>query len=671
MSRKSRLLRISLAVLLLLVFIGYFTFQTVFFSPFESGLGVDVSGLVPRDVDVFVARANLSDEFDGFPRLRIAGDLEENATFQTWANSPEGQALVADLGYDELMATIRKELAQLPGGVDPVDLFGGDDLAVAANLKGRSFAESDWAAYGTLSSTGKLGIELLSFPSWIGLEEQGILVDEGDGFVTLSGGTLPRPISIARILDVGIVSSSAELVQEALALEAKSFQDSMLASGTYADKIQRAERSPEMDEVEVFVNARALSEMYQLSGAWPDPNSQDFLPSFTSKFFQMGIINRIVGVLGLDDGLNLDLNAQLSSELMTALQTRVYRQRAISAEELVNRYSVFAPEDTSLFVYMKCDIGDFLTAVFDSIEPATRGLIEERFQAQGKYRNLAALIEEIDSALLDHFVFILRDNDYPEEEAAKQYHNGRPVPAFAVICWLSDGGKKKIDELRSDVGRMGSQIGLQGLEPGQSGFYGNSIGGHDFNEYWSPNIDGTGVITAGTTSEHLIITNTVQGFNHVHKTWTQGAPQFPRLSERSDFMALTRSASHGANLAVWIDPSSTRKIFAKQTRQWAEDSLEVDWAFERQRVEDKLLREEYDGKAKAALNDLELGDFEKTVDDRIDEIDRDVRRTQLPLALEKYERQLEYFSAVRAALLMISADPKELDVTVRVVAPLE
>ena len=92
---------------------------------------------------------------------------------------------------------------------------------------------------------------------------------------------------------------------------------------------------------------------------------------------------------------------------------------------------------------------------------------------------------------------------------------------------------------------------------------------------------------------------------------------------------------------------------------------------ERQRVEDKLLREQYAGKAKSALTPVELGDFEKAVDDRIDEIDREIRRTQLPLAQEKYARYLKYMSAVRAGLLMISADPKELDVTVRVVAPLE
>ena len=670
MSTKSRVLRILVAVLLVLAFVGYFTFQTLFFPPFEDGLGVDVAGLVPRDVDVFVARARLADEFDGFPRLAVADDLESNETYRAWRGSPEGQSLLADIGLDELLARLDAELAQLPGGVDPVQVFGGDDLALAVNLRGRGLETSDWAAYGTLSGAGKLAIELLAFPSWIGLDAQGLLVDEGEGYMTLSGGPLPRPLVVARIRDIGIISTSEELVQEALSFEARSFQDSMLASGAYHDEIQLAERSPERDELELVLDARALSEPCQWSGAWPDANSQDLLPAIAARFIQVGLVNRLVGTLGLEDGVDVDLQAQLSSELMTSLQTRVYRQRAVSTEELTNRYAVFAPEDVGLFLYLKCDIGDFLTAVFDSMEPATRGLIEDRFRAQGKYRSLAELVEDLDEALLDHFVLFLRDNDYPEE-AEGPLHNDTPVPAFTVIGWLADGGKARIDELRTIVGRMGSSIGLQGREPGQSGFYSNSIGGHEFNEYWSPAIEGTGVITAGTTSEHLIVTNTVQGFNHVHKTWTQGAPQYPRLSERTDFQALLRSASHGANLALWASPRSMMPLLERLAEQWATDSIDIDWAFERQRIEDRVLREQYAGRRKGDLSDLELGDFERSVEDSVDELDREIRRTQLPLVRERFDRQLGYLAAVRGALLLVGADPKELDVTLRVVAPLE
>ncbi len=667
---KSKILRILVVLLLLFAFVGYFAFSTLLYPPFEAGLGVDVSGLVPRQVDYFVARADLARVFDGFPRLKVAKDLEEHEAWKTWSASPEAATLAADFGYEELMANLRTQLSQLPAGVEPLDIFGGEDLAVAGNFKGASLAEGDWAIYGTLTTPGKMGIALLAFPSLLELDKQGISVEQGEGFVTLHGDQLPQPISIARVLNVGVISNSAELVKQAIELEVRQFKDSFLAGATYHDKIQLADRNSAQDEVEVYVNTRALLENLKLSGAWPDPKSQDLAPALFSKFFQLGVLNRITGILGIDEGITLDLNATLSSELMSSMQTRVYRQRAISSEELVERYAIFAPADTGVFLYMKVDVGDLLTAIFDSMEPATRSLIEERFQGTGKYKDLAQLIAEIDSALKDHLVIIVRENDFIEDPGGPP-HNDTPVPAVAVMTWLADGGREKIDALRHTIGGMRSSIGLQGAEPGASGFYSNRLGGHEFNEYWSPYIEGTGVMIAGTTSKVFLVANTIQMMDHVQKTWTQGAPEYPRLSDRSDFSTLARSVSHGANLGLWVNPSGVSELLDKSANRWAMDSIQIDWAFERNRVETKILREQYSGKQKAGLTELEAVEFERKVDTRIDEIDQEVRRTQIPLAREAYDRKFKYLSAITGGLLMIAAQPKDLDISLRVLAPLD
>jgi hypothetical protein len=667
---KSKILRILVVLLLLVTFVGYFAFSTLLYPPFESGLGVDVSGLVPRQVDYFVARADLGRAFGTFPRLRVADDLDEHEAWQTWTASPEAATLAADVGYAEMMANLQTQLNQLPAGVGPLDIFGANDLAVAGNFKGGSPAEGDWAVYGTLTTPGKMGIALLAFPSLLELDKQGISVEKGEGFVTLRGDRLPQPISIARVLDVGVISNSPDLVQKAIELEVHQFKDSFLAGSTYHDKIQLADRNSSEDEVEIYVNTRALLESMKVTGAWPDPDSQDIGPSLLAKFFQLGVLNRITGILGIDEGISLDLNAKLSSELMSSMQTRVYRQRPVSSEEFVDKYAIFAPADTGAFLYLKCDIGDLLTAVFDSMEPATKSLIEERFQGTGKYKNLQQLIDEVDSALLDHMVIIVRENDFPEDPEGPP-HNDTPVPAVAVMTWLADGGQEKIDELRHTIGGMRSSIGLQGAEPGASGFYFNRIGGREFNEYWSPYIEGTGVMIAGTTSKVFLVSNTIQMMDHVHKTWTQGAPEYPRLSERSDFSTLARSVSHGANLGVWLNPKGLESFLDKSADQWAMESIHIDWAFERNRVETKILREQYGGKQRAALTELEIVEFEGKVDTRIDEIDQEVRREQIPLAREAYDRKFKYLSAMSGGLLMVTAHPKELDVSLRVMTPLD
>ena len=55
MSAKKRVLRVGCISLLLLAFVGYFAFSTLLFPPFEGKFKAHVSGLIPRNVDVYLA----------------------------------------------------------------------------------------------------------------------------------------------------------------------------------------------------------------------------------------------------------------------------------------------------------------------------------------------------------------------------------------------------------------------------------------------------------------------------------------------------------------------------------------------------------------------------------------------------------------------------------------
>lgn len=670
MSRKSRLIRILLALVGLFVFVSYFAFSTFLFSPFEGGLGVDVAGLVPRSADFFIARARLGEVFDGFPTFAVEDELEVLPAWKAFEGSEEQAELMEALSWDELMSEIERALSDLPAGVDPLSVFGGRDIAIAGNFRGSSLAESEWAIYGTLSNTGKLGIEMLAYPGVIGLEEQGIQVTELDDFVTLNGPAFNAPLHVGRVLDVGVISNSAALVQAAVDLDARQFKDSFLAGATYNDRIAAIERNARLDEVEVFVNARQLMETLKVSGAYPDASSQDFLPAFLGKFFQVAAVNQVAGVIGIDDGLQVDLHGTFSTELMTPLQTRVYRRRAASGEELIDEMAVFAPSDTALFVYLKCPMGDLFTQVLASIEPDARALIEETFQKTGKYTSLEQVVNELDGALLDRCVLVVRENDYPPDPDGPP-HDSEPVPAVAAVFWLAEGGGEKIVALRDLIGGMGPRIGLAGKEPGHSGYYRNEVGGHEIREFWSPTIPGTGVIATGNTGELCLVSNSFQMINHVYKTFTQGAPSFPRLSERPDFSALARSSTYGSNLALWVHPESAVKILERQARLRAEDSIQIDWAFERQQMEQNVLRESYGGRTAAELGDMERTDFEAAVDARLNEMEATIRNQQIPVLMERYTREFTYMQAVRGALLMLALDPKAFDLSLRVIAPLE
>jgi len=215
MSRKSRLLRIFLVVAFVFVFAGYFAFSTFFFRPFESGLGVDVSALAPRDVDFFFARGNLRGLFDDFPSLAAADALEGNESYQSWKASPEAAEFYEQIGLENVLNELEAIKGQIPFGMTPLEIAGGRDLALAGRFDGPDLAAADWALYATLNWAGKLAVEALAYPGLTGLEDQGFQIEAEGDYVAISGGSLSRPIHITRIKDVAIIATSKAWLEAA------------------------------------------------------------------------------------------------------------------------------------------------------------------------------------------------------------------------------------------------------------------------------------------------------------------------------------------------------------------------------------------------------------------------------------------------------------------------
>src|SRR5688572_21559341 len=206
MSLKSRILRIVLVVVVVVVFAGHFAFSTLFFNPMESDLEVDVAALAPRDVDFFAARGGLEDAFDGFPRLEIQDKLDNAPAWKAWVGSPEYAQLDKDLGIEKTLQSLNEAMAQIPLGKEPQQIIGGKDLAVAGYFRGRGFQNADWAVYGRANWMGKLAASALFRASWFGLEERGLKVAVEGEIAAVEGGGLPRKLFVTRIQDVVIVA---------------------------------------------------------------------------------------------------------------------------------------------------------------------------------------------------------------------------------------------------------------------------------------------------------------------------------------------------------------------------------------------------------------------------------------------------------------------------------
>ena len=668
MSLKSRLLRIALILIGVLLFAGYFAFTTFLYNPFEGALDADVAALVPRDVDFFVAKAELGSSFTKFPRLKVQDKLDKHPAWQAWAASPECQKLAADLDLEKSLAALDQNLKQIPLGMGPLDLFGGKDLALAGYFHGSDFAQSDWAAYGRLNWAGRLGSALLAYPGMLGLDKRGIKVRVEPKYIALSGGGLPRELFLTRLKDVLVIATKAELATAAVDLAAKRFEDSFFQSANYNDWIGNASRDAARDEFEVYLNVRKLLENLALKGPLPDPKSQEFATALAGRLFQLPSLKNSIGVAGVDGGVALDLHGELSSELVMPELQRLYRTRGFDRNMLALDVSKLAPRDTAIFLYMHAKIGDVLRALLGASEPALRDNLDTAFRNTGRYPNLDALVNELDAAFKDRVALIVRPNDYPPD-ADGPPHNDTPVPAVALVLWTQN--QDTVDKFRDLVGAQGVRFRMEGKNKNEAGYYKYSEAGYETFEYWSPLVPGTGVIVTAKVGELTVVTNSLGMIRNIIKTYSQGGEKYPQLADEPRFSALVQSSLTRANLALWVNPKTLTPLLRALGRRVAEDSIVIDAKSLRPLEETRVLKDEFGGRKVDGLDESEKQKLSDLVDERFSKMRRQVKEEQVPMILAKQERLFTYLEASSGLLALLALDPKAIDLSLRLVTPLE
>ena len=664
---KSRLLRILAIVLGVLAFGGYFAFATFLYNPFEGALSEHVAALVPRDVDFFLGRSDLASAFGKFPHLALEEQLVRQPAWQAWASSPEGRKFVADSKIEETLKELEAQAAELPFGMQPQEVFGGSELAVAGYFRGRALEQADWAIYGRTNWLGKLGAALLSYPKALGLEKRGIKAVVTEGQVALSGGGLPRDLYVGRAKDVVIVATKPELLKAAYDLRAAGFADSFYQSAAYNDWIQHANRAPDRDEFELYVNTRKLLENLGSSGPWPDTKSQDFVPALAGRLFQLPSLKNAIGVLGTDGGLQLDLHGEFTSEHITGDMARVYRWRGFD-RPMLEEVARLAPRDTGLFAYMHAPTGEILRMVRDSMEPAMRQLIEDTFRGTGRYANLDALIKELDDDFKDRWCLIVRPNDYPPDPDGPP-HGPEPVPAIALVLWTKN--QPAVEALEKLIGGQGTRFGLQGKDKNSGGFFSNSEAGYSTYEYWSQFVPGTGVIVAAKAGEMTVITNSLGMMGHLLKTYSVGGEKYPRLSEEPRFSALVQSTIPKGNLTVWVHPQTLIPVLRQSAELRAKTQVRFDYGQLRPGEELKVLREEFGGKKANELPPDDKQRLDQLVTERLDAQRAKVFTQQVPELIKKEERFFKTVEACTGALFCLALDPKSFDLSARILVPMQ
>lgn len=686
---KSRLLRILVTSLVVLGFTGYFAFSTLLFSPLEGDYEFDLSGLIPRDVDFYLSKAGLRRDLDPFPQPAFLAGLEANEEGRAFLELPAVRRVLDELALDELGARIDESLAALPVQVEPLAVFGGRDLAVAGHFRGQSMADADWAVYGRSNWMGKLGVALLDHPDLLGLEAQGLSVEGGGRLATISGGQLVRPLHVTRVLDVVVVGTSRELVEKVHELEATRGQDSFGQSAKYGDTVGIASR--EGDELEAYVDWHALAESRGLPGRYPDPDSEVFAEALLGRFFQVGSVRELIGLVSFGTGASVSMHGMLSSDAMTPVQKRFCRTRGFDRAHVLGpqQIATMVPADVGLFGFVQVDIGDVLREALAVAEPALVENLEDLVRSAWGYPDLHPLIDDVVGACKDRAAVLVLENDYPDDpdsDDPDSYpdgppHNDLPVHAWAVVLWLSekeqaafadDQTMGKVEETIRTVVENQAAFGIQGHEPGSIGVFTNKVkGGHVVYEYWSQLIDGTGHIATLHMNEFFVISNHHKLLGDLVQTYYQGGAEYPRLSEHTWFQTQVDAALPSANALLWLDPRAVAETRRAQALERAQRGVAIDWSVERPRIEKKILKERFPGETWGALSpgvEEQLGEL---YHQEASEFERTFRSQHEPALRARLEQEIRASELLRGALLELSVTPKDFDLFGRLIVPLE
>jgi hypothetical protein len=85
----------------------------------------------------------------------------------------------------------------------------------------------------------------------------------------------------------------------------------------------------------------------------------------------------------------------------------------------------------------------------------------------------------------------------------------------------------------------------------------------------------------------------------------------------------------------------------------------------------KVLREEFGGRQPQQLNADEEERYKQRVNEVLDAVEEEAVRVQGGAALERMERQVSWLKGARAFLLLASFAPREVELSLRLVAPLQ
>lgn len=608
--RSRKLLKIfgisaGLLLVVLLLSVAIFVF-----NPFEGSLP-DLRFSVPRDVDYFLRKVDLQDDFSDFPEPLFWEELSIHPEWAQIKSAPTYRDLNGAGQITRALQDIRDQTEQLRsqsgGQLDLMRDFLGTEVQVAGRLTGGA-TPATWCVYSRISWRGKFAWGVLGYTfAMEEMRKSGIQVRSDGDLLVLKPQGSNAELFAARHLDCLLLGSDRDLVQRSWELAAGiGDQDSFGGSANYQDGIdQRIEDWEDTtgevaNALEFFVRPSRLFRLPDVTfdDNWPDPNHPtDMNARVLASFLNLDSWLGLTGAMIFEPGtVSLLANIELNQNEHTTFQSNFFKTESQSRKDWLDPFLRMVPardatqEGACAAAAMRMPAGDFLREMYSAMDDADKSLLNDSLRKTGQYDGVLDLIEKLEIAFHPRTGFVFRRNT-PDPEIPVA--TPAPTPQFAWVFWLRPGGEDIVANFVELLTRYRGVIGLEQAYNLPLGLAGQGVGGDAAREFTNPHIPGTGSFATLVFPPFFVLSNSGPFIKDMMNTLVGNRPS---IFSKDDFLEYSTELPNSVNGFIYIECDELERVLKEYERDidLRLTDIDADWAQRnRARAQTEAFRKEF------------------------------------------------------------------------------
>ncbi len=683
--RAKKFFKVAAITLLAVALLLFASIAVFVFNPLEGSLR-DMRDIVPRDVDFFLRKLDLDEDFVEAPEPHFWGDL---AGHPGWYEKVVRGPTYRDLNgrgeitaaLDEVRAQLASVRAQSGGFFDIVEHVIGNELEIAGKLGDATGGGAAWCAYARVAWQAKAALGALRYGfAQERVRQGGLEVSyEAPMFVLQAQGG--PPLYAARYLDCVIAGNDRELVQRSYGIATgEADAESFGASASYRDGVERRLREWEeqtdqaANAIEFYLRPDRYFGLPSITwdDRWPDPHHPtDMNERVLASFFNLSSWLYLTGALIFEpDSLSLLADIELDRNKHTAFQGNFFQTERQSNRKWLRPFMSMVPANACAFAAMRMPAGDFMREMFGALTETERTEIDELLRRTDDFESMNSLIDTMALALSPRTGFVFRANEVDRATAEMiAVADPAPVPQVAWVFWMESGREGVLTELVEKITNNFQLLGFTTAYDLPLGV-GGSIGKDAAREFLNPQIPGTGSIATLVYPPFFVLSNSGPLIRDMMQARLLSAA--PSILGNPDLDEYLRDVPDAVNGLVFLQSNEIERVLQGYDRDIVQSGgmPDPEWAQQRRSTAQlSVFRQKYSRHGSmAGIPESERAAFERDVDAELDDMWRRERTNYSADARASIAEAIGLTRLFRSAYLQLTLEPRHLQLSGRALA---